>query len=202
MNIVLSVCFLGLKCLFAFFSLNLCEICEICSMGRKKVMMQPPLAGFMKRPRVEDNSHEPVVEILDVPVKEISHEPVVSCNSFQGKVDLNVLIEEDFYETEPSFLDEESRDPQPIFLGEGFNHVTEEHEQLHMSMLDRLASGGDEENDLITKERGFREQWKLQFLWIRPITMNGLTHVKCIYYERFQLKSHLGKGEGSRNLQK
>ena len=171
-------------------------------MGRRKVMMQPTLAWFMKRPRVDDNSHEPVVEIHDVPVEEISHEPIVPSNSFQGNLDLNVLIEEDFYEPEPSFLDEESSDPHPTFLGEESNHVIEENEQLYMSMLDRLANCGDEENDLTTKEHGFREQWKLQFPWIRPITMNGLTRVKCIYCERFQVKGPLGKGKGSRNLQK
>jgi hypothetical protein len=82
------------------------------------------------------------------------------------------------------------------------NHAIEEHKQLHMPMLDRLASDGDEEKSLTAKECGFRDQWKLQFLWICPITMNGLTHVKYIYYERLQVKSPPGKGEGSRNLQK
>jgi hypothetical protein len=95
-------------------------------------------------------------------------------------------------------------------LGEGSNplqpswsnHVTEEHEQLHVPMLDRLASGGDEEKSLTTKEHGFRDQWKLQFPWIHPITMNGFTRVKCIYCERFEVKGPLGKDGGSRNLQK
>ena len=64
-------------------------------------------------------------------------------------------------------------------------------------MLDRLASGGDEEKSLTSKERGFWNQWKLQFPWIRPIIMNGLTCVKCIYCERFQVKGPLGKGEGT-----
>ena len=70
-----------------------------------------------------------------------------------------------------------------------------------MPMLDLLAIG-DGEKSLTTKERGFRDQWKLQFLWICPITVNGLTHVKCIYCERFQVKGPLGKGEGCRNLQR
>ena len=202
-------------------------------MGRRKVMMQSTLAGFMKRPRIEeisqpivDISHEPVVEIhhevvggiSHESVGGISHEPVGSNNSLHGNLDLNVLIEEDSYEHQPSilnepelpFLEEGSSDPQPIFLGEGSNqlqpswsdHITEEHEQLHMPMLDRLASGGGEEKSLTTKERGFRDQWKLQFPWIRPITVNGLTRVKCIYCERFQVKGPLRNGEGSRNLQR
>ncbi len=84
--------------------------------------------------------------------------PVIPSNFFKGNLDLNVFFKEDFYEPKPSFLDEESSDPQLIFGGEGSNLVTEEHEQLHISMLDRLASGGDEEKDLTIKERGFREQ--------------------------------------------
>lgn len=188
-------------------------------------MMQPTLAGFMKRPRIEeisqpivDTSHEPVVEIPHAPVGEISHEPVGPSNPLHDNLDLNVVIDEDSYEHQPSFLNEPeppfleegSHDPQPTFLGEGSsqlqpswsNHVTEEHEHLHMPMLDRLASGGDEGKSLTTKERGFRDQWKLQFPWVRPITVNGLTRVKCIYCERFQVKGPLGKGEGTRNLQK
>ena len=34
------------------------------------------------------------------------------------------------------------------------------------------------------------------------LPVNGLTHVKCIYYKRFQVKGHLGNDEGSQNLQK
>jgi hypothetical protein len=196
-------------------------------------MMQPTLAKFMKKPRIEEIfqpivniSHEPVVEIPHEPVGEISHElvggifhePVEPTNSLHSNLDLNVLIEENFYEHQPSyfnepeplFLEEWSSDPQPTFLGERSsqlqpllsNHVIEEHGQLHMPMLDRLASGGDKEKSLIAKECGFQDQWKLQFPWIRLITMNGLILVKCIYCGRFQVKGHLGKGEDLRNLQK
>ena len=54
-----------------------------------------------------------------------------------------------------------------------------------MSILDRLASDEDEKNDLTTKERGFWDQWKFQFSWIRPILVHGFTRVKYIYYKRF-----------------
>ena len=75
------------------------------------------------------------------------------------------------------------------------------HEQSHMPMLDILAVG-DGEKSLTTKERRFRDQWKLQFPWICPITVNGLMRVKCIYCERFQVKGPFGKDEGCRNLQR
>jgi hypothetical protein len=98
-------------------------------MGRMMVMMQSTLAGFMKRPRIEEISqpivdipHEPVVEIPLEPVGEIlhelvggiSHEPVGPTNSLHGNLDLNVLIEEDSYEHQPSFFNE----PEPPFLEE------------------------------------------------------------------------------------
>ena len=69
-----------------------------------------------------------------------------------------------------------------------------------MPMLDLLAIG-DGKKSLTAKEHGFQKQWKLQFSWIRPIIINGLTHVKCIYCERFWVKGPLRKGKDSRNLQ-
>jgi hypothetical protein len=88
-------------------------------MGRKKVMMQPTLAGFIKIPIIEeifqpivDIFHKPIVEIPHEPVGKIahesvggiSHEPVGPNNFVHGNLDLNVLIEEDLYEHQPSIF--------------------------------------------------------------------------------------------------
>ena len=59
-----------------------------------------------------------------------------------------------------------------------------------MSLLDHLASGGNKRESLTAKEHGFREQ------------RNGLTRVKCVYCERFQVKGPFKYGEGLQNLQK
>jgi hypothetical protein len=84
-------------------------------------MMQPTLAGFMKKPSIEENfqpivdiSHEPVVEIPHESVGEIlhesvggiSHEPVGPNKSLHSNLDLNVLIKKDSYEHQSSFFNE------------------------------------------------------------------------------------------------
>ena len=110
-----------------------------------------------------------------------------------------VLFEEDSYEDQPSVLNEPeplfwkkwSSDPNRDFYKKLSNHlqpswsnqIIEKHEQLYMSMLDHLASGGNKRESLTSKERGFREQ------------RNGLTRVKCVYCERFQVKGPFGYGE-------
>ena len=76
-------------------------------------MMQPTLAGYMKRPRIEeisqpivDISYELDVEILHESVGEISHESIGPNNFLHNNLILNILIEDDSYEYQPSFLNE------------------------------------------------------------------------------------------------
>ena len=180
--------------------MNYLLLFQVCNMGRRKVMMQPTLTGFMKRARVEENSYNSIVCSNDEPA--IGGEN----SNANGNLDLNLLAQEDSFHEQPSPTKEESSQPQPSPTGEESSQLQAMcdqviYEQPHMPMLDLLAVG-DGKKSLTAKERGFRDQWKLQFLWIRPITVNGLTHVKCIYCERFQVKGPLGKGEGCRNLQR
>ena len=166
---------------------------QICSMGHRKVMTQPTLIGFMKRARIEENLHNSIVCSND-------ESAIGGENSnANGNLDLNLLAQEDSFQEQSSPTGEESSQLQPSPIGEKSsepqamcNQVI--HEQSHMPMLDILAVG-DGEKSLTAKEHGFRDQWKLQFPWIRPIMVNGLTRVKCIYCERFQVKGPLGKGK-------
>ena len=176
--------------------MNYLLLFQVCSMGRRKVMTQPTFTGFMKRARVEENSHNSIVCSND-------EFAIGGENSnADGNLDLNLLAQEDSFHEQPTR--EESSQPQPSPTREESSQPQAMcdqviYDQSHMPMLDLLAVGNGEKS-LTVKERGFRDQWKLQFLWIRPITVNGLTRVKCC--ERFQVKGFLGKGEGCRNLQR
>ena len=64
---------------------------QICSMGRRKVMTQPTLTGFMKRARVEENSHNSIVCNND-------ESAIGGENSnADGNLDLNLLAQEDSF---------------------------------------------------------------------------------------------------------
>ena len=60
-------------------------------MGHRKLMMQPTLIGFMKRPRLEEISYKSVV-------CRNGEFAARSNNSLDGNLDLNLDVEEDFFE--------------------------------------------------------------------------------------------------------
>ena len=107
----------------------------------------------MKRARVEENSHNSIVNNND-------ESTIGGENSnADGNLDLNLLAQEDSFQEQPSPTRKESSQPQPSPIGEESsqpqtmcNQVI--YEQSHMPMLDLLAVG-DGDKSLTAKERGF-----------------------------------------------
>ena len=71
-------------------------------MGRKKLMMQPTLIGFMKRARVEENLHNSIV--CSNNVSAIGGEN----SNTDGNLDLNLLAQEDSFQEQSSPTRKES----------------------------------------------------------------------------------------------
>ena len=77
--------------------MNYLLLFQICSMGRRKVMTQPTLTGFMKRARVDENSHNSIVCSND-------ESTIGSENSnAQGNLDLNLFTQEDSFQEQPTY---------------------------------------------------------------------------------------------------
>ena len=134
--------------------MNYLLLFQVCSMGRRKVMTQPTLIGFIKRARVEENSHNSIVYSNDEPTIGGGN----STSNVDGNLDLNLLAQEDSFQKQPSPTREESSQPQPSSIGEESSQPQAMcdqiiYEQSHMPMLDLAV--GDGEKSLTAKERGF-----------------------------------------------
>ena len=131
--------------------INYLLLFQICSMRYRKVITQPTLTGFMKRARVEENSHNPIVCSND-------ESAIAGENSnADGNLDLNLLAQEDSFHEKPTR--EESSQLQPSPIGEESSQPQAMCDQViyelsHMPMLDLLAVG-DGEKSLTVKESGF-----------------------------------------------
>jgi hypothetical protein len=143
-------------------------------MGRKRKssLNQPTLAGFLKKSRPQEVAF-----------------------------DLNFNVQENERQGENSNIDE------GIVSIVGSEHRCEDsdanenqnQEQSHIDALD-LEVGSFGASSL--KKRSFREQWKLEFPWVRPIGVDGITRLKCMYCERFGVNSPWGIGKGAKSLQR
>ena len=58
------------------------------------------------------------------------------------------------------------------------------------------------QNSLRKKDRSFRDQWKLEFPWVKQIGVEGAIRLKCTYCEKFKASGLWEVGEGSKTLQR
>ena len=71
--------------------MNYLFLFQVCSMGRRKIMTQPTLTGFMKKARIEENSYNSIVCSNDKSA--IGGEN----SNADGNLDLNLLAQEDAF---------------------------------------------------------------------------------------------------------
>ena len=87
--------------------MNYLFLFQVCSMRRKKLMMQPTLTRFMKRARIEENLHNSIICSNDESTIGVEN------SNADGNLDLNLLAQEDSFKKQPSPTREESSQPQP-----------------------------------------------------------------------------------------